>query len=216
MDLFNEKNHASFLSKVQFHMARARFGSGSSTDFILDSVSGIDPMLIDMDQLPEWVEYEKIYGERVFAPVVSEVTGEDSLVVDPYTGIETVVITELQNIRLSYDLKDIDRIVIIDVDSSLNTKERINFSGRKICFAKKYPGTNKYVITFSLNMTELSRVLDGEKSLKQLEKAISRNERKREAVLDFNKILDEFLIFGSDMNFFALPDPHFGVFVFNY
>ncbi|MCE2711312.1 MAG: hypothetical protein LW688_02095 [Cryomorphaceae bacterium] len=215
-ELFNEKNHTSLLSKVKFHMERSRYGFGSSVDFKLDSIQGIDQMLIHMEQLPEWAEYENIYGETVFVPVASVLTGEDSVLVDSDTGVETVVVTEVQDVKLSYDLKDIDRIVIIDVDSALQAREKTTLSGRKICFAKKYPGTGKYVITFSLTMNELSRVMNGERCIEQLEKIISRNERKREALLDFNKILSEFLVLGSDLNFFAIPDPHFGVFVFKY
>jgi gliding motility associated protien GldN len=40
--------------------------------------------------------YLNVLGEKTFEPVVSKLTGEDSVVVDPFTGAETTVTAEVQ------------------------------------------------------------------------------------------------------------------------
>ncbi|MEN9998367.1 MAG: hypothetical protein RI922_1357, partial [Bacteroidota bacterium] len=89
-----------------------------------------------------------------FEPVPN-VYGEDSLVLDEYTGIYVTVLQEVQRVDY-FDLKNITQLVIFEnlvVDTIL---KKSYYAIDKIGFAKKYPELgDKYFITFSIKYSDL-------------------------------------------------------------
>lgn len=212
--LFDESNANSLISQVQFHLKRGAAFPYRNTDFFLDSIQGIDKEIVSL--LPSDVALSEVLGAKFFYPLASVVTGEDSIVYDPETGFETVVTEEVQEVLLTYDLEDISRIIIFNFEPLLKNREQTVYSEKRIGFAKKYPGMEKYVITLSMSFEEFFRVVAPNGCLNDLAKAEKKFSKKQELLLDFNKINQEFLINPEETNFFGIPDPHFGLFVFRF
>jgi hypothetical protein len=93
--------------------------------------------------------------ELTFEQVVSIITGEDSLIVDPITGIKEQITKEVQ-ICSYFDLKNITRLVIFEKQVVDSKTGAVNYEVDKIGFAKKYKELgDQFFITFAVDFKDL-------------------------------------------------------------
>lgn len=99
-------------------------------------------------------EFSKKIGALRYE-AVPNVYGEDSLILDEYTGYYETLLQEVQEIDY-FDLKNITQLVIFENLVFDTIKGKSYYQIDKLGFAKKYPQIgDKYFITFSIKYSDL-------------------------------------------------------------
>ena len=206
--LFDENDPNSLMSQLKYFYAKDSFYKDSIP------IQGIDLRLIELKKLDSLALPECPTCINEMSQIIESLKteyGEDSVIFDPLTGEEEIQIVYYDQISFSTDLTNISRITIIDYDNSQQKKENSTYSGRRICFSKKYPNSDKYLITFSISLDDLEKVLMNNKGIDFLKNPKSYSKRKKELLLYNNYILNDFLLYEIDIN--QENDPHFGVYL---
>jgi hypothetical protein len=151
--LFDEKNPISLISMA------GNFVGGRASNYNCTQRAKtyyMEPEMIDhLTQLEITEQIDTIYGEMTYEAVASKITGEDSVMFDPYSGVYTTVVHEVQ-IKSYYDLKNITRLVIFEKQVVDSKTGAVNYEVDKIGFAKKYKESgDQFFITFAVDFKDL-------------------------------------------------------------
>jgi hypothetical protein len=151
--LFDEKNPISLISMAG-NFANYGPSNYNCTSRTESYYMGAE-MIYHLSQREMTELLDSVLTELTFEIVVSTITGEDSLIVDPVTGHKEQKVKEVQT-KLYYDLKNITRLVILEKQVVNSKTGAVNYEVDKIGFAKKYNEFgDQFFITFAVDFKDL-------------------------------------------------------------